>query len=497
MAEDYDWAAIRHLIRDTFNSDDFANFCSDYFREVYRKFAEGQTLSEQIRLLIDHVDTRNQVRDLLEKIRIERPATNAEVRRLLTPSVVTPEQRQTLWDLTSNIPLAPMEWQRLYRASVPQWITSFTPAETLYEALDHLWDLPRQRNNRRPIFEFIERLAAHLKQMRHEGAQALREYTDRTAPLLDRDMRAMDIMRMRDDIEAEVALEQPLSLQSLLIKIVPLSGTTDPQDTRQHQYQVRFALWRDKGNILPLEPDNPNTPHGDAWHPLTHVPLLVDQVLDQLLCARLVRSPEENLIIEFFLPYALLSHDVDQLFVRFDEEMRIKLGCRYRVVVRSLERACDPRSQGYWHSRWQRFQQQCNGAGMDKAVYVCESRPYRWMPFYTELTEASPPITCLGLTFVPVDASQGTSLLRAIIKAGIPVALWPRSLDSTLHKTIISLVSPANIATLPAVLRAHRKQADLEENHVGNHLTLLWDDPERLFPEDDPALTNQLQLQSP
>ena len=56
--------------------------------------------------------------------------------------------------------------------------------------------------------------------------------------------------------------------------------------------------------------------------------------------------------------------------------------------------------------------------------------------------------------------------------------------------------APCPYPTLPSVLRAQRKQAALEANHVGNHLTLLWDDPERLFPEDDPALTNRLQLQS-
>ena len=37
------------------------------------------------------------------------------------------------------------------------------PVKTLYEALAHLWKLPRQRsNNRRLIFEFIERLAVHV-----------------------------------------------------------------------------------------------------------------------------------------------------------------------------------------------------------------------------------------------------------------------------------------------------------------------------------------------
>ena len=196
-----------------------------------------------------------------------------EVCRLLPPSVVSPEQQQILRNLISQIPIAQNEWQRLYKASVPQRITSFMPVETLYEALAHLWKLPRQRsNNRRLIFEFIERLAVHVKQLSPEGAQALREYIDRTAPLLDHDLRERDIMCMRDEIEAEVSLEQPAQINSLLIKIVPKSITTTPQDTMQPQYQVRFALWRDKVNILPLEPDNPSTLHGDAWHPLIHVP---------------------------------------------------------------------------------------------------------------------------------------------------------------------------------------------------------------------------------
>ena len=82
MAERYDLAAIRRLVQESFIDDDFDNFCFDHFREVYRN-ARGLSFSQRIRYLIDYADTRDQVRFLLENIRLLRPDKKTEVLLLL------------------------------------------------------------------------------------------------------------------------------------------------------------------------------------------------------------------------------------------------------------------------------------------------------------------------------------------------------------------------------------------------------------------------------
>lgn len=421
----------------------------------------------------------------------------AKVDRLLVPAVVSSKLQQTLLATGLPVSLAIPEWPRLYRASFPQWIIPFTPAESIDEALEHLWDLPLQPDNRRPIFDFIERIAAHVKRMSPEVTQVLRAYIDYIAPQLDPDVQTRDIMHMRTKIETEVMSDQHSRLYSLLIKIVPLIVTADPQHAEQQRYQIRFALWRAKDDITPLEPNDPNMSHSDTWHPLSRIPALLDQVLDQLLFAHIILSPEINLVVEFFLPNVLLLHAVDQYLVRFDEQNHIKLGCRYHVVVRSLERACDPRRRGYWYSKWQQLQRQLNESGMDNAVHICDCKPARWEELYFTLTKEEGTITCVGLTFVPTDASTDIHLLSAIVGAGIPIALWPRLPSRSMQQTITNLVSPANMSKLLVALREQRREAYNDADHSGNHLTLLWDNPERVFPEDDPALNNRLQLYAP
>src|SRR5262249_16098313 len=78
MAEDYNIAVIHQLLRDAFTPDDFADFCFDHFRQVYRSFTDNQTQQQRVRLLIDFVETHRQIDTLLEKIREVRPARYAE-----------------------------------------------------------------------------------------------------------------------------------------------------------------------------------------------------------------------------------------------------------------------------------------------------------------------------------------------------------------------------------------------------------------------------------
>jgi Effector-associated domain 7/TIR domain len=61
-------ASIRQLIQNALSDDDLNNLCQDEFSKVYNLFTSGQTRSQRIRLLVDHVDRQREITKLLNVI---------------------------------------------------------------------------------------------------------------------------------------------------------------------------------------------------------------------------------------------------------------------------------------------------------------------------------------------------------------------------------------------------------------------------------------------
>src|SRR5437763_1125011 len=106
----------------------------------------------------------------------------------------------------------------------------------------------------------------------------------------------------------------------------------------------------------------------------------------------------------------------------------------------------------------------------------------------------------LGMTIVPPfilaprNKHHKKLLFLIIIKTGISIALWPRELPadpekcSDMQKKLRSLFSnQRHLSELPEVVLLQRQAAwgsiPGNEQHLGHHLTLLWDDPTRPLPE--------------
>jgi hypothetical protein len=94
----------------------------------------------------------------------------------------------------------------------------------------------------------------------------------------------------------------------------------------------------------------------------------------------------------------------------------------------------------------------------------------------------------LGLTFTPTHNQEGKLLIQ-ILRAGIPVALWPRlnevnvEYSDMLREKVKDIIeNTPNLLKLPDTLRDMRIQAENDPTHLCNHLTLLWDDPDRVPP---------------
>ena len=65
----YNTAAIRELLKATFDDEGFTTFCFDYFRPVYEHFGFGMSRLWKIQLLIDHCEKQEQLDELLARLR--------------------------------------------------------------------------------------------------------------------------------------------------------------------------------------------------------------------------------------------------------------------------------------------------------------------------------------------------------------------------------------------------------------------------------------------
>ncbi|MEE3717284.1 hypothetical protein V2H45_11040 [Tumidithrix elongata RA019] len=63
-----DLGAIRKLINDALNKDDFENILFDHFRDVRAKFTDGQSQDARLRELLDYVDRQQEIPKLLKAI---------------------------------------------------------------------------------------------------------------------------------------------------------------------------------------------------------------------------------------------------------------------------------------------------------------------------------------------------------------------------------------------------------------------------------------------
>lgn len=226
-----------------------------------------------------------------------------------------------------------------------------------------------------------------------------------------------------------------------------------------------------------------------AWRPVRGDDLLVHEDEIEREVEKLVATMETqwsdrpaDVTIEFVLPWDLLNRGVEWWHKESSSNRPTPLAMDYPVVVRSLERLRTSRWHRAWHDRWRRL--------VDEPTH---SRLHWSNPsggdYFTRLEselKADTGLVSLVLSAPPESTSIGRQEVETALRAGLPVIVWHR-LDCSsaeFRETVIKLVADRGWQDLPARVRklrldALRLEPNLRENHVGRHLTIMWDDPER------------------
>ncbi|MGB5018299.1 MAG: hypothetical protein WBO66_01065 [Candidatus Moraniibacteriota bacterium] len=180
-----------------------------------------------------------------------------------------------------------------------------------------------------------------------------------------------------------------------------------------------------------------------------------------------------HLAIEFFLPTALLSIPVEQQGKDLDN---ISLGDEYAVVVRPLDRARDPGHRGHsrWKRSWRRFRIATQGYGIESGMLqILNENHIAEEPRF--LLEAFRHLLCLGID------QDDTRVLRLAVNAGLPIVLWSRKRNAEVADIFRHLICTQRLPDLPQ--HVHNARLRSKEEMPGRHMSLLWDDYDRL-PQD-------------
>ncbi|MFD3717846.1 hypothetical protein [Streptomyces sp. NPDC058674] len=199
-----------------------------------------------------------------------------------------------------------------------------------------------------------------------------------------------------------------------------------------------------------------------------------------------VRGAARNTVrVEFLLPRALLGHAAELWSAGASGS---PLGHHHPVVVRSLERYTDAwLDVEPWRERWKHLQ--TGGAEADAVGRIGWPRLDDGAAHLAPWLAEQPDLACMGLD-TPYDAlhpDARAAVDEAVFTDGVPVLLWRRGPGGT-GELIEALRehNPPRLAELPAtVLKCRRNGRAGGAGDVRNHITLLWDDPDCVDPDQD------------
>ncbi|MBU2668260.1 hypothetical protein KOI35_32585 [Actinoplanes bogorensis] len=315
-----------------------------------------------------------------------------------------------------------------------------------------------------PLLAFVEQVAGRCGS---RLAGQLRAWSDRVArQALDLDDR---ILTYRQSVELSLrrdTLDRPPIRPCLLIQI-------ERDGIESDSCEVRYWIQRRASSWSP----EPSDPQQTTFRELERV--LETMIREAATTWRDLDGPAE---IEFILPLSLLNRAVEWWHTELDAAAPIPLCLDYRVVVRSLERMQQAHRRPFWNHRWRSLWAPPAG---HRVHWGRSAQDDHHLGPWAHRLRADQEITSVVLGGSPEGGSGRDELLTAL-DAGIPVILWDHRPGATAPEMLDLLHGITDGTPQELVDRIHdlRKNAGLlepgdQERHLGRHLALLWDDPDR------------------
>ena len=182
--------------------------------------------------------------------------------------------------------------------------------------------------------------------------------------------------------------------------------------------------------------------------------------------------------IQFFLPYELLNQPIDNWKIPEDEDdIPSPIGREYNVILRLYKRLIKYKHTTEWKKKWDNLEKShCSECFVSVDDYNCEEL---YEKLYQEVLKKS--IACRLMK------PPSGKILKYINKSAIPAALWIREeLEKDYTQTELNQLFEFSMIELPEKIRDKRQDAagdSDKRSHIGNHISLLWENPYILPPK--------------
>jgi hypothetical protein len=199
-----------------------------------------------------------------------------------------------------------------------------------------------------------------------------------------------------------------------------------------------------------------------------------------------------DLTIELFLPSEYLCEPVDCWKIKDDFDNPVCLGSKHRLVLRSYDRVAKPGLKNNfsqsWHSAKAFLNQNPDVESLQKKIKRLDKINCNRLTGLEE--ELRQKIGLKVICALPDHPQEKLNFFRAILKSGIPIAFWTRSRELCSNEAILGidqfltlelLLNSCNLLEKVRIERALAfEDCEMPEKHWGRHLSVLWDDWERM-----------------
>jgi hypothetical protein len=205
---------------------------------------------------------------------------------------------------------------------------------------------------------------------------------------------------------------------------------------------------------------------------------LLDQFLQQQRdhCQGCENYPQ----IHVFLPLELIHLDVDVWLLANSRRPKY-LGHDHLVFIHCANRYSGTYSKApSWKKLWKRHQDLLREAAQKVFVSGHDQDLDQLIEVLDDAVQDNRPFVGLQVTDAPVDTEN---LVYELLDSGLPIAIWSRrDLSRSEHRIQVSaLLADCCLETVPSKVKDKRfetrQSQNTEANHIGHHLSLLWDDP--------------------
>jgi hypothetical protein len=328
----------------------------------------------------------------------------------------------------------------------------------------------------RPLV-FVEHIAARV---RTELAIELHRWNESQAVSMGL---LAELIAVRDGLRPETAqpLTPPPGSPAYLVLQLRGEGPTGGR--------YRLSSWRQLGAPTPWSPLHDEDVVGTLDEVKRRVAALVEKVEDDW------SQYSPDIRVEFVLDYENINLDVDQWPWENSRDLAVPMGCRYPVVIRSLDRMTTRKYHREWRQRWAELTGRLGrGAGLDRAS-TCRASGGAEQGLRELLTRfnTEPGLVSLVLSAPPRPEDAGRDEVAAGVKAGVPLMIWHRhdcgtpEFSDVVESVLHGQDERDPLERVRLARNTAYKESTPQRRHVGEALTILYDDPDRIVVPSQPG----------